>query len=149
MGAGNMKKWLGFLLIGLVLIGLLSMLMVRWNQKNEAELVTIKNEAFLDVVNTKKSGIFYIGRPTCVHCQAFQPKLEAALKSTNKQVFYYNTDEAKKEDNALFSKIIKTTSISSVPMVIVIKDGAVVKKLTNYKDQTKIENFLNKEAKLY
>lgn len=148
MGAGNMKKWLGFLMIGLVLLSIVGMMMLRTNQKNEAKLVTINNQAFLDVVETKKSGVVYIGRPTCVHCQAFQPKLEEALKATNKQVFYYNTDKAKKEDNEAFSKIIKTTSISSVPMVIVIKDGVVIKKLADYKNPAKIEAFLKNEATL-
>lgn len=148
MGVENMKKWLGFLIIGLVLLGIVGMMVFKTNQKSEEKLVTINNQAFLDVVDTKKSGIFYIGRPTCAHCQAFQPKLEEALEATNKQIFYYNTDEAKKEDNVAFERIIKATSISSVPVVIVVKNGVVIKKLAEYKDQAKIEAFLKNEATL-
>ena len=60
MGAENMKKWLGFLIIGLVLLGIVGMMVFKTNQKSEEKLVTINNQAFLDVMDTNKSGIFYI-----------------------------------------------------------------------------------------
>ncbi|MGX7418130.1 thioredoxin family protein [Carnobacterium gallinarum] len=101
---------------------------------NAQKIVTLFDE--------KKDGLVYIGRPTCDKCQAFQPLLENALATNKQNILYYNTDDGKKADVKTFEDVIAKTEITSVPAVLVIKNGQVTQRLDNYKDEAKINAFL-------
>ncbi|MEF9938318.1 thioredoxin family protein, partial [Carnobacterium sp.] len=70
------------------------------------------------------------------------PKLEKALAKNNQAILYYNTDEGKKTDIKNFEKIVNVTDIQSVPAVLVVKKGQVTNRLSNFKNQNEINQFL-------
>lgn len=136
-------------LIGSGLIILLSMVFFIFITMNKTEskvekasLTPASGVEVLGVIDEKKDGLVYIGRPTCDKCQAFQPKLEKAIVKNNQEVLYYNTDEGKKTDIKNFEKIVNVTDIQSVPAVLVVKKGKVTNRLSNFKNQNEINQFL-------
>lgn len=108
----------------------------------KANLTSTSGLEVMSLIDGKKDGIVYIGRPTCDKCQAFQPKLEKAIVKNNQDVLYYNTDEGKKADIKNFEKIVNVTDIQSVPAVLVVKKGKVMNRLSNFKNQNEINQFL-------
>lgn len=111
-------------------------------KENMATLTSASGMEIMGLIDEKKDGIIYIGRPTCDKCQAFQPKLEKALAKNNQAILYYNTDEGKKTDIKNFEKIVNVTDIQSVPAVLVVKKGQVTNRLSNFKNQNEINQFL-------
>lgn len=79
-------------------------IMMNKTKENKATLTSASGMEIMDLIDEKKDGVIYIGRPTCDKCQAFQPKLEKALAKNNQAILYYNTDEGKKTDIKNFEK---------------------------------------------
>lgn len=111
-------------------------------EATQGSLISASGADVLRLTKESQDGIVYIGRPTCDKCQAFQPKLEKAVAKNKQDVFYYNTDDGKKADLKTFEKIVAVTDIQSVPAVLVIKNGKVSERLTNFKNQEEINQFL-------
>lgn len=111
-------------------------------KSTKAMLIPASGLEILDLIDEKKDGIIYVGRPTCNKCQDFQPKLEKAIVKNNQDIFYYNTDEGKKKDIKNFEKLIHVTDIQSVPAVLVVEKGKVTIRLSNFKNQNEIDQFL-------
>lgn len=116
---------------------------------NGSNLIPIEN---LNEFNNKKNIIVYFGRPTCPICTEFSPILESVLKSENKKIYYFDTDEWR--DKKGYETILKLYEINNIPTLIKIHDINSFDKLdlfdygidfldnTNKLKQT-LKNFIN------
>ncbi|MGF3142595.1 thioredoxin family protein [Facklamia sp. P13064] len=99
----------------------------------EAVIEDSKNEAKL----------IYVGFDSCPYCRVFLPKLNQLAKEMNLNYHYYNTDERMEDDN--FRDIVDNFfEISTVPQLLIVKDGKVDSKLENSNSMADLEKFLLK-----
>lgn len=92
---------------------------------------TLRSNSLLEKYEQKfkstDTEIVYIGRPSCPHCQSFQPKLKTYADNYDFNYLYVNTDEI---NSATLENILSKAEINSenfgTPYTIVIKDGKVV-----------------------
>ncbi|WP_430535999.1 thioredoxin family protein [Listeria rocourtiae] len=91
-------------------------------EANEQPMRDITNNQMKDIFADKKTGYVYVGRPTCPDCEPFKAKLENALRATNRQALYYNTDKAREADKN-YTKIIEQMGVRVVPTLIYYTRG--------------------------
>lgn len=112
------------------------------------ELESIDSKGFYERLNSNKLNVVYIGRPTCPDCAEFQPILEEKVKGNNLKVYYYNTDDAKKNNMKDFNKIKDELNIKYVP-VLILYDGNKEVNRIGYEDYTKSNDLLDNIIKEY
>ncbi|EUJ43755.1 thioredoxin family protein [Paenilisteria rocourtiae] len=91
-------------------------------EANEQPMRDITNHQMKEIFADKKTGYVYVGRPTCPDCEPFKAKLESALRATNRQAFYYNTDKAREADKN-YTMIIEQMGVRVVPTLIYYTRG--------------------------
>lgn len=103
---------------------------------NHHKFKEITMEQAIQFIETKQTGILYIGFPACVWCQEAVPVLNQAAIETNQEILYANkrapstTSEQIKTMEHLLDPILKTDEndqkVLFVPEVIVFKDGKII-----------------------
>ncbi|HFL2423772.1 TPA: thioredoxin family protein [Clostridioides difficile] len=124
------------LLLLVVLVILISPFYIWGNLKS------IDNNSFENISKSDKLNLVYIGRPTCGVCVEFQPKLEQLAKKRFINIYYYNTDEFKKNKSNELKKFFKKTDVSYVPVIIVTKQGKIIERFDSKQGIKKIDNFV-------
>lgn len=102
----------------------------------------INTQKFEELIKEKENVWVYIGRPTCDDCDRFSPVLKEVIKENNKKVYYYNTDEARKENEEKLINHLNKLGVKSVPTLIYFKKGEVVKTVVGYQDKASVEKLL-------
>ena len=93
--------------------------------------------------NEEKEVLVYVGRPTCPECQKFEPVLREVLTDESRTIYYFNTDEARKDDEESLTSLATELGIEVVPTVVKISDGHVLSKLEGVKNQKSILEFIH------
>ncbi|MDR2834503.1 MAG: thioredoxin family protein [Streptococcaceae bacterium] len=133
------------LISSLLLILLLFIFATKSMTQTKEELVLIDNQQLENVIKSKKETIVYIGRPTCPQCQEFEPTLRKVLKEEKIHLDYYNTDEARKQDESVLSDLTTQLGVNTVPTVAKLKNGIVVNKIVGVKNEQAIKEFLGEK----
>ena len=108
---------------------------------NEASrLIYIGNSEMYEILNdTSDEGFFvYIGRPTCPHCQQFEPTLEEVLQYLDQELRYYETDLATLDDEEspmTRDEILTEIDGAAVPRIVYIENGVVIDALVGNQPQ--------------
>lgn len=68
--------------------------------------------------------------------------MKEVIKENNNQVYYYNTDEARKENEEKLINHLNKLGVKSVPTLIYFKKGEVVKTVVGYQDKASVEKLL-------
>lgn len=129
------------LLISLSLI-LVSFLYLTINSKTDySSFIELNNKTLADKVNTSEELMVYVGRETCQECVQFEPTLKEVLSDMDKQIYYYNTDHAKEDNEQLMNDLIETLKIKVVPTIVNLKDGSIQDKLVGKHSKSEIKQF--------
>lgn len=106
-----------------IVIGLFLLAIVLFPENgNKVSLIDI-NTVELNELVTKGEGVYiYIGRPTCSVCVEFTEILEKNLEG---EVYYYNTDEGRSENEEGMREIMDILGIVAVPTIIYIDKGEI------------------------
>ncbi|EIA21176.1 thioredoxin family protein [Listeria fleischmannii] len=115
------------------------------SQAGKAFLTTIGTKDFKEQLDQKEDGFIYVGRPSCVDCQAFQPILKEALQEEHfsGKMAYYNTDAASKENREQMMSLLKGLKIDSVPTMVYLKDGKVASKFLGNDSKSELKEWLS------
>ncbi|MBC6314299.1 thioredoxin family protein [Listeria grandensis] len=114
-------------------------------EANQQVMRHITNTQMKSILAEKKTGYVYIGRPTCPDCEPFRKKLVGALKETERQAFYYNTDKAREADKN-YTAIIKEMGVRVVPTLIYYTRGLETDRYKgDLDDQAQITTWLEKQ----
>lgn len=106
----------------------------------------LTSEELQNNLTEKRSGIVYIGRPTCPSCQKFEAKLKKISKNYDAKIQYYNTDKARKNNEQQLDKLLSTLNIKSIPTIIHIKDGVVNEKISEKISDEQLIDFFKQYA---
>ena len=123
--------------IAIILIGIISLIYI---DLSKSPLNTINSKEYNDIVEDGESKLVYVGRPTCPECAEFQPVLEEVVEEEKINVYYYNTDEAKKKSMDEFNVIKENLNIKYVPVLIYYEGDKEVKRLDYEEYQSKNES---------
>lgn len=110
---------------------------------NSSTLVELNNEKLSDYINKEDDVWVYVGRPSCEECSEFQPKLENVLKDIDQQLYYYDTDHAREEDEQEMIKLIKTLNVKTVPTIVHLKNDTVQDKFIGDHTEKEIRDLLS------
>lgn len=93
---------------------------------DDSHLTYVNNDMYQDL---KKSGkhIIYIGRPNCPFCHVFRQNMDVALKELDMNIYSMDTIYARYDGDLL--KELDELGVASVPELVVIENGKVVKKI--------------------
>lgn len=111
-----MKKKLLFI-ISIIVISL-TVLIIIDNRNEQNLLLNINSNEYDEIIANDENKIIYIGRPTCPECAEIQPILENIIEEVGVKVYYYNTENAKKDDMDSFNNIKESYNIQYVPVLI-------------------------------
>lgn len=92
-------------------------------------LTAMSNAELTSFLSQGQTGFVYIGRPTCPVCKEFQPKLERAMKQEAVQVHYYNTADARAEDESQLAALMNGLQVQGVPTLMYVEQGKEVDRL--------------------
>ncbi|WP_211747203.1 thioredoxin family protein [Paenibacillus sp. Marseille-Q4541] len=133
--------------IAVILFVLLALLNGNTNGADSKVLTAVTNEELTEFLEGQ-SGFLYVGRPTCPVCREFLPKLERASEDTGQLVYYYNTDEGRKQDEQEVMALMNQLEINSVPALLYIENGKETDRLTpGTMDQDSIVAFIQSHIK--
>lgn len=92
----NPKKLMCFILI---IFSLPTILYVYTQMATSKEgLYEVDSISLEKIMNGKDTLFVYVGRPTCPQCKEFEPILQKVLNNQHQSMGYYNTDNARKEN---------------------------------------------------
>ena len=122
-----MKKkaiWLVGIILILVVIG---MLLIPKKSDNTTHLIRKQPETVMELLLTKKTGIYVFGFDTCPWCQELYPVLDDVLKNKKQEAWQVDThgkNFTDKNKGDLKQYIVDNTSYDGVvvPMIIFISD---------------------------
>ncbi|NMM51619.1 thioredoxin fold domain-containing protein [Paenibacillus aquistagni] len=124
------KKWFqNKFLWGLVILIILLLLLRLPEQMDKKALTPMSNQQLETFLTEKQTGFIYIGRPTCPVCKEFEPRLIKEVKANKAEVHYFNTDEARKDNEQQMVGMLNGLNVSSVPTFIYFKDGQEVERI--------------------
>ena len=139
------KRKIIVLLFGIILIGSAVYFYANQKEKNFNPMTDINSTQIQKLMDNSKTGYIYIGRPTCEECQDFLPKLKSILIKKERKIFYYNTDDARKENQYKLVKELNNLDVKIVLTILYVKKGKISEKLEGSTDKSKIEKFLAHE----
>ncbi|MBO0431059.1 thioredoxin family protein [Enterococcus sp. DIV0660C] len=136
------KKKIIFLLFVIILMSGETYFYANQKEKNFNPLNSINSNQIQKLIDNTDTGYIYIGRPTCEECQEFLPKLRSVLIKKRQKVFYYNTDNARKENQDKLVKELNNLNVKIVPTILYMKKGKIDEKLEGSTNKSEIEKFL-------
>ena len=135
-----MKKKITYIsTIIIILIGITSLIYINLNK---SPLNVINSKEYNEIVEDGESKLVYVGRPTCPECAEFEPILEEVVEAEEVNVYYYNTDKAKKKSMDEFNEIKENLNIKYVPILIYYEGDKEVKRL-DYEEYQSSNESLN------
>lgn len=124
----------GVLLVLLVVSGVAvnTMWRVSFNSANSAEIShdnieSISLAELKDVLQSDEDSVIYFGRRSCPLCEQILPDLLDYLAAENIIAKYYNTSLDRDSNIEQMQEVLAAIPVNEVPLVVVIKDGAVSK----------------------
>ncbi|MFI8496722.1 thioredoxin family protein [Peribacillus butanolivorans] len=111
-------------------------------KSSASSLISLDSQKFEKYIKEKENIWVYIGRPTCDECDRFSPVLKEVLKENNKQIYYYNTDKARKENEQEMVNQLNKLGVKTVPTMINFKNGKVINTVVGYQDKVSLEKLL-------
>ena len=119
-----------------------SLLFIGSKYINKTEgLVNINSVVLSEKVTNKEDLFVYIGRDSCQECTKFKPILIETLKKINKDIYYYNTEVEREENEKVMNDLIKILNVKVVPTVIHLKDGTIQDKIVGNHTENKLREF--------
>lgn len=94
------------------------------------------------IMNGKDTLFVYVERPTYPQCKEFEPILRKVLNNQHQSMGYYNTDNARKENEDKLEIMADSLGINSVPAIIKIVDGKVIDRIIGLKNEKAIKEFI-------
>lgn len=136
----NPKKLMCFILI---IFSLPTILYVYTQMATSKEgLYEVDSISLEKIMNEKDTLFVYVGRPTCPQCKEFEPILRKVLNNQHQSMGYYNTDNARKENEDKLEIMADSLGINSIPAIIKIVDGKVIDRIIGLKNEKAIEEFI-------
>ena len=136
----NPKKLMCFILI---IFSLPTILYVYTQMATSKEgLYEVDSISLEKIMNVKDTLFVYVGRPTCPQCKEFEPILRKVLNNQHQSMGYYNTDNARKENEDKLEIMADSLGINSIPAIIKIVDGKVIDRIIGLKNEKAIEEFI-------
>ena len=112
------------------------------SKHDTSNLISIKDLKILD----HKEISIYFGRPTCPMCSKISPILEEVLKNEKKEIYYFNTDEWR--DNDEYENILNLYGIEGVPSIIKIKKDGSFERLNFFENNIELEDITQVKNKI-
>lgn len=136
----NPKKLMCFILI---IFSLPTILYVYTQMATSKEgLYEVDSISLEKIMNGKDTLFVYVGRPRCPQCKEFEPILRKVLNNQHQSMGYYNTDNARKENEDKLEIMADSLGINSIPAIIKIVDGKVIDRIIGLKNEKAIEEFI-------
>ena len=70
------------------------------------------------------------------------PQIKICFNKKGQKIFYYNTDNARKENQDKLVKQLNNLNVKIVPTILYMKKGKINKKLEGSTNRSEIEKFL-------
>ncbi|PFR94430.1 hypothetical protein COK43_02585 [Bacillus cereus] len=138
----NIKRIVPALFLVIIILGTIIYL---WGQKNTGKsFIEVNNQELVQLLNSKEKFSLYIGRPTCPQCKELEPILKELLKESDREIYYYNVDDARSENEAEMKRLIKSLGVTVVPTIEYIENGNVADKIVGLQKKQEIKSFLKK-----
>ncbi|OTN76137.1 hypothetical protein A5886_001214 [Enterococcus sp. 8G7_MSG3316] len=134
-----MKRFL-FKIFGRVLF-LSVFLIVSGCSITNSSLIEVRNQELAQALESDSKFFIYIGRPTCPICEDFESILENALEELDNNLYYFNTDKARDEDEEKMLALIESLEIVAVPTIIYVEYGEVISQLNGLHTQVEVIDF--------
>ena len=98
---------------------------------DDGTLTYVGNSDMYELLNDRSgTGFFvYIGRPTCPHCQIFEPILRETLQYLDRGMRYFEIDlavSADGESEMTMFEILEALGVLGVPAVVYMENGEVI-----------------------
>lgn len=111
----------------------------------------VNTDEAIDVFESKKTQVIYIGRDTCGYCVKFLPTLQQAQKDFDYTTKYLDITKVSESDQAkLLAKDndeeFLANNFGSTPMVILVKDGEMVDTWVGYSEYDAFASFLTENG---
>ncbi|MBP3461817.1 MAG: thioredoxin family protein [Bacilli bacterium] len=109
---------------------------------------TVDTEKTINLFDSKDIQVIYIGRSTCGYCVKFLPVLQQAQKEFGYKTKYLDitTVTTEEQQNAILAKDndegFLSQNFGSTPMVLLVKDGKIVKGWVGYAEYDEFAKFL-------
>lgn len=147
----NEKKKALTLLVALIVLAIIIIVAVIMSLiQSSKKLDEIKN-----VVNSEKTQIIYLSKPTCYYCNLIEPITSALEEEFNLEYFHINTDELSS------SELLKALEIIGIdidtfgtPYIAIVQDGKIIGEQVGYTDENvlfdlfKKHNLINENVSL-
>ena len=92
-----------------------------------ARLETLKSiDHLYEVLAKDEVSYIYFGRPTCPDCQVFLPILAESIAENSANVYYFNTDDRRKDEE--YGNIINIFGVYWVPSLYRVRNNVIVAK---------------------
>jgi len=137
------NKKLIFSLISILLI-IIGLFFYSKHSETKDTLILISNSQLQAMIDEKEEALIYVGRPTCPQCQEFEPLLRETLANNKTTIYYYNTDEARKDSSNALSNLAAKLNVDTVPSVIKLSKGKTIDKMVGVKTTDAISEFIKK-----
>lgn len=105
-------------------------------------LPEIKTEMLKLKLENSDTFLLYVGRPTCVQCQEFEPTLRNVLKNVGVKANYYRTDVARNKDEKSLEALAEKLNLAVIPSLLIISKGTIVARLDGVYTEKAISKFL-------
>ena len=100
-----------------------------------------------ELIKSNEDTVIYVGRDNCPECIIFKPKLSSFLSKEGLRINYLNTT-GNEDEVSNFKKFYNELGVVSVPAVIFMEGGKIVKVLHGNKAYNEIENRMKQFTQL-
>lgn len=105
-------------------------------QQGYFERISLDN--ITSLMESKKSGILYIGRDNCDYCSEVYPYIRKFAYEKEQKIYYYNTLIDRDFNTKYMDAVFKKINVDSVPTVIIFNNGAITEQM----DYGKIQEWI-------
>lgn len=131
------KIYIGIIFI---LVLFMSILISGGKETKNNIFTTIDVDRYFELLKSEDISYVYIGRPTCSHCQEFEPVLSEFTDRYDIKIYYLNIDEIASSDfnrlNENLTKVMEEEWQGSTPTLVSIGEGSVQKFMLGYDSQS-------------
>lgn len=153
-----------YIIIGILLINTIILYTVVSDNKKETTTEETENTEYdvsmfekitanqlVDLFDSDKTQVIYVGRATCGYCVAFLPVLQKAQNDFDYKTQYYDISSLTTEDKDKIvaldnSEKFLATNFGSTPMVLLVRDGKLIDGWVGNYEYSKFESFLTKNG---
>lgn len=130
-----------FIVLGLLMIMVIAGAFL-YVDKKKGEIIPVSKQELIEMFESKKSFIVYIGSPDCMDCQDFYPEFEEKAQGNQIKIYYFNTKARAGRKNEI-RKYVRSMGVKEIPAILEIDEGRIV---TMYDGQDKddMEKFYRK-----